>query len=79
MTLFLEDDLERDPNGLSYILGIGDQVEVIGGPFTGCVGTIQSIKRKITVKITQTVFSVPPKFQSKTIAFDGRDLIPLEY
>lgn len=72
------DNIERDPNGISYILGIGDEVEILSGPFTGCVGKVQSIKRKISVKITEAVFSVPPNFKSKTVAFEPSQIVPLE-
>ena len=71
------DNIERDPNGVSYILGIGDEVEILSGPFTGCVGKVQSIKRKISVKITEAVFSVPPNFKSKTVAFEPSQIMPL--
>ena len=69
---------DRDPNGSLYILGLGDEVEIISGPWTGCVGVIQSIKRKINVKITQAVFTVPTKFKSRTVAFEPSEIIPLE-
>ena len=67
---------DRDPNGRSYILKVGDPVKVIEGKHRGRFGKIVAINRKLTVRFTTTVFSVPPKFKIATAALHSHEVEP---